>query len=200
MGIVDVHWPFFLYWMSYLLLTMLGVMNMIVGILCETVSASATLSDDAVFEKEVEYKNMVLRVLTDVFKSIDTNGEGKLYKEEFYTALETNPTVQEGMMLLGLGDEENLFERLDGDESGDVSIKEWYEGIQLIMHGNRPTQQKDLIATHLGTNAICKIIRELEDGEAELQLLLMDTAEAILSLKPEHFKDEDDVGLRIWGS
>ena len=32
--IVDKHWWYFFYWMSYLLLTMIGVMNLIVGILC----------------------------------------------------------------------------------------------------------------------------------------------------------------------
>ena len=35
-------------------------------------------------------------------------------------------------MLLGLGDEEDLFERLDGDGSGDVSLEEWFEGFVAL--------------------------------------------------------------------
>ena len=47
----------------------------------------------------------------------------------------------------------------------------------------------------MGTNAICKIVKQLEDNEAELQLMLAETAEAILALKPEHFKDDEELAF-----
>merc|ERR1719487_518539 len=99
-------------------------MNMIVGILCETVTGSAEADELNNNAKEDAYKKRVFRAVTEIFEDIDEDGSGVLDREEFAAALTTNPSVQEGMVILDLADEENLFDTLDSDKSGAITFQE----------------------------------------------------------------------------
>merc|ERR1719313_412071 len=127
----------FVIWFAYLTLTLMGIMNMIVGILCETITGSAEADDLNRTSAEEAYRKRVLRAVTEIFEDIDTDGSGVLDREEFAAALETNPSVQEGMVILDLADEENLFDTLDSDKSGAITFQEWADGVALIMAGKK---------------------------------------------------------------
>merc|ERR1719247_3880794 len=124
-------------------------MNMIVGILCETIACSADADELNQNAKEDAYKRRVLRAVTEIFEDIDQDGSGMLDREEFSAALMTNPSVQEGLMILDLADEENLFDTLDSDKSGSISFEEWADGVNLIMAGKKKAKGKDIISTYL---------------------------------------------------
>merc|ERR550537_82349 len=57
----------FVIWFAYLTLTLLGIMNMIVGILCETISCSSEADELNQNAFEEAYKKRVLRAVTEIF-------------------------------------------------------------------------------------------------------------------------------------
>jgi len=162
----------FVIWFAYLTLTLLGIMNMIVGILCETISCSAEAEDLNRDSAEDAYIKRVLRAVTEIFEDIDQDGSGLLERDEFAAALMTNPSVQEGMMILDLADEENLFDTLDADKSGSISFQEWADGVGLIMAGRQKCKGKDVIATYLTSKALCNASQIAEEDDAYIRIMI----------------------------
>merc|ERR1719498_613266 len=142
---------------------------MIVGIICETITNSAEADDLNRNTQEDAYKKRVLRAVTEIFEDIDQDGSGLLDREEFAAALMMNPSVQEGMMILDLADEENLFDTLDSDKSGCISFQEWKDGVALIMAGKKKCKGKDLIATYLAAKALCNASQIAEEDDAYIR-------------------------------
>jgi voltage-gated sodium channel len=161
-------------WFAFLTLTYLGIMNMIVGILCETISNSAATDELNFNSKEELYKKRVLRAVTEIFEDIDVDGSGLLDREEFSSALMTNPSVQEGLFILDLADEENLFDTLDSDKSGTISFEEWANGVRLIMAGKRKCKGKDVVGTYLMSKALIDASQAAEEDDAYIRSMIAD--------------------------
>jgi len=149
-------------------------MNMIVGILCETISNSAATDELNFNAKEEAYKKRVLRAVTEIFEDIDVDGSGLLDREEFSSALMTNPSVQEGLFILDLADEENLFDTLDSDKSGTISFEEWANGVRLIMAGKRKCKGKDVVGTYLMSKALIDASQAAEEDDAYIRSMIAD--------------------------
>jgi Ca2+-binding EF-hand superfamily protein len=171
----------FVIWFAYLTLTLLGIMNMIVGILCETITCSADADELNNNAFEEAYKKRVLRAVTEIFEDIDQDGSGMLDREEFGAALMTNPSVQEGMMILDLADEENLFDTLDSDKSGYITFQEWADGVALIMAGKKKCKGKDVVATYLMTKALCNASQNAEEDDAYIRTMITGCRELFFS-------------------
>jgi hypothetical protein len=162
----------FVIWFAYLTLTLMGIMNMIVGILCETISCSSEAQELNYNAKEDAYKKRVLRAVTEIFEDIDQDGSGLLDREEFAAALTTNPSVQEGLLILDLADEENLFDTLDSDKSGYITFEEWQSGVGLIMAGRKKCKGKDVVGTYLMTKALCNASQAAEEDDAYIRTMI----------------------------
>lgn len=171
----------FLVWAVFLTITLIGIMNMIVGILCETVSKSAEAEALETDIRERTYQKKVLTAVTDIFRDIDEDNSGLLDREEFAQAVFTNPSVQEGFLLLGLDDEENLFDTLDADKSGQVSFQEWIDGVSLILAGKRPAKAGDMSATFLAVKALCKMVEAAEEDDAYIREMLTESRAVFFS-------------------
>merc|ERR1719313_2324828 len=171
----------FVIWFAYLTLTLMGIMNMIVGILCETITCSSEADDLNRNTAEDAYRKRVLRAVTEIFEDIDQDGSGMLDREEFAAALMTNPSVQEGMMILDLADEENLFDTLDSDKSGTITFQEWADGVGLIMAGKKTCKGKDVIATYLMSKALCNTSQAAEEDDAYIRSMIADVRELFFS-------------------
>merc|ERR1719379_1391196 len=167
----------FVIWFAYLTLTLMGIMNMIVGILCETITGSAEADDLNRTSAEEAYRKRVLRAVTEIFEDIDTDGSGVLDREEFAAALTTNPSVQEGMVILDLADEENLFDTLDSDKSGAITFQEWADGVALIMAGKKKAKGKDIISTYLMSKALCNTSQAAEEDDAYIRSMITECRE-----------------------
>ena len=87
---------------------------------------------------------------------MDEDGSGEIDKDEYYHALTHNKKVQDALKILGLDQEEGLFDKIDADKSGAVSFDEFMEGATLIMKGNEPAKGKDMVGTYLSVQAVSK--------------------------------------------
>jgi len=94
--------------------------------------------------REEEKRHFVKLVLTDIFEQLDSNGDGELDYEEFQALLKS----KEVLLLLSdhtdinIQDLEDMWQWIDTDKSGSVTIPEFFEGFELL---NEPFQQKTLL-------------------------------------------------------
>merc|ERR1712151_1209243 len=108
--------PFYinLLFFLFVLLASLTVMNMLIGVLCEVVSAVAAT------EKEEMLVTYVHQKLHKVVTMLDTDGGGTISKNEFVKILENGDAVRclqdVGVDVIGLVDfADFIFENDDGD-------------------------------------------------------------------------------------
>merc|ERR1719217_1878795 len=88
--------------MAFVLLSSLTILNMLIGVLCEVVSAVAEA------EKEKAVVTYVKSQLIDVLTDLDSDGTGTISKEEFAVLLEV-PSAVEALEQLGV-DVPTLFQ------------------------------------------------------------------------------------------
>merc|ERR1719487_2062982 len=72
----------------YILAASFTVLNMLIGVLCEIVSATAQAEADEVTIKDVKAR------LIRVFEEIDTDGSGRISKDEFEKMRENEVTLK----------------------------------------------------------------------------------------------------------
>ena len=98
----------------FILLASFTALNMLIGVICEVVSATAAAEEEKSLVSEVRGR------LNKVYASIDTSGDGKISKDEFEGMAE-NDEVRESLELMGVETKhlfalsDSLFER-DEDE------------------------------------------------------------------------------------
>jgi voltage-gated sodium channel len=159
---------FTIYWMLYIFVTMLGLMNLIIGIFCENACTTAAANEDNIVERLDEQKQRVLSSMKVAFLEMDEDGSGEIDKDEYYHAITHNKKVQDALKMLGLDQEEGLFDKIDADKSGAVSFDEFMEGATLIMKGNEPAKGKDMVGTYLSVQAVSKNVQRLREGQADI--------------------------------
>lgn len=114
----------------FLLLAHYGLLNIITGVLVETMLTAASQNEEKILANLEAERLRTIDKLAEVFEIADENGDGTLTFEEVTAAFEQNEEVRELMRSLDLDleESENLFAVLDADESGEVSIEEFFSG------------------------------------------------------------------------
>eukprot|EP00928_Gymnodinium_smaydae_P037847 TRINITY_DN26221_c0_g1_i1.p1 TRINITY_DN26221_c0_g1~~TRINITY_DN26221_c0_g1_i1.p1 ORF type:complete len:925 (-),score=204.33 TRINITY_DN26221_c0_g1_i1:136-2760(-) len=160
----------------YILLAALTVMNMLIGVLCEVVSAVADS------EKETMTVSYVKSRLKDVVKEIDQDGNMMLSKEEFVQIMD-NPTAtitlnEVGVDVVGLVDfADFIFESDENDEGKEISFADFMEIVLQLRGSNRATV-KDIVDLRkfLRTQGIefRKSLKELEANQKKMRQAIKD--------------------------
>lgn len=94
--------------------------------------------------REEEKRVFVKQVLEDIFLALDEDGNGELSYEEFQALLRS----KEVLLLLSdntdikIQDLEDMWQWIDTDKSGSVTIVEFFEGFEML---NEPFRQKTLL-------------------------------------------------------
>merc|ERR1719191_2234858 len=174
---------FTIYWMLYIFVTMLGLMNLIIGIFCENACTTAAANEENIVERLDEHKHRVLNSMKVAFIEMDEDGSGEIDKDEYYHAINHNKKVQDALKMLGLDQEEGLFDKIDADKSGAVSFDEFIEGVTLIMKGNEPAKGKDMVGTFLSVQALSKNVQRIRDSQGEMMEALEELRDAARSLQ-----------------
>eukprot|EP00747_Dinoflagellata_sp_TGD_P123811 gnl/TRDRNA2_/TRDRNA2_173881_c1_seq1.p1 gnl/TRDRNA2_/TRDRNA2_173881_c1~~gnl/TRDRNA2_/TRDRNA2_173881_c1_seq1.p1 ORF type:complete len:347 (-),score=66.27 gnl/TRDRNA2_/TRDRNA2_173881_c1_seq1:57-1097(-) len=126
--------------MMFVLASALTVMNMLIGVLCEMVSAVAQQ------EKEDNAIQMVKDSLLQMLKSLDSDGSGMISRNEIEQALYHQDALHvfEDLQV----DFKHLLDMLDmffdADSNGELSVQEIMELI-LMMRGDRAPTMNDVL-------------------------------------------------------
>jgi len=104
----------------FVLISSFTVLNMLIGVLCEVVSATAANEEEKALVSEVRTR------LLKVYGEIDTSGDGTLSKEEFME-MGNNQEVVESLELMGVETKhlfalsDSLFERDEDDIAAELA-------------------------------------------------------------------------------
>jgi len=120
-ALVDHHWAYYSLFLSFLLVAVLTLMNMLIGILCDVMSNVASEANEEMIFKEV--KAQIKRLATEM----DADGSGTLDREEFDLMIK-DPQVTKSFHELGVdvagvaAFAEFIFEQCDEISFGDFGL------------------------------------------------------------------------------
>jgi len=113
----------------FICLTVLGLLNAIIGIVVENVLNSARANDESEGQEKRMIDARVMESLRTIFLEADTDGSKTLEYEELVAAVQ-KPRVRERMQVIGLPikDLDLLFAMLDEDRTGSIEIDVFFRG------------------------------------------------------------------------
>eukprot|EP00746_Dinoflagellata_sp_MGD_P044411 gnl/MRDRNA2_/MRDRNA2_208375_c0_seq1.p1 gnl/MRDRNA2_/MRDRNA2_208375_c0~~gnl/MRDRNA2_/MRDRNA2_208375_c0_seq1.p1 ORF type:complete len:460 (+),score=59.09 gnl/MRDRNA2_/MRDRNA2_208375_c0_seq1:59-1381(+) len=175
---------YILFWLPFIFITMLGMFNLIIGLICESAMEHSTEAEREFTRLLHKKQSKLMYRLRQIFDAIDEDGSNDITQEEFMCALHTSEEVRQILTDLGLGDETDLFERMDVDRSGSLTFDELFMGVTFLAQGGEPTVRRDLMAMEFWTRAMQ---RKLNCMEKVLQEQMV-TKEDILRIEANQEK------------
>ena len=102
----------------------------------ESVLERSGESDEEILKKAEDHFKGVMGSIYNAFKHMDNNGDGMLTKDEFMEGLRNPSTLaQLHRVDISLQDAEEMFDIVDYDQSGELSLEEF---IPLICNAHSP--------------------------------------------------------------
>eukprot|EP00928_Gymnodinium_smaydae_P044249 TRINITY_DN29523_c0_g8_i1.p1 TRINITY_DN29523_c0_g8~~TRINITY_DN29523_c0_g8_i1.p1 ORF type:complete len:576 (-),score=139.20 TRINITY_DN29523_c0_g8_i1:148-1875(-) len=126
----------FLFFIMYVMLMILCVMNVLTGIFCQSAIDTAAADKESVIQIHLQEKQRFIETLQTMFDKMDNSRTGILRVEDFHTHL-SEETMQAMLKSLEIEvrDALTLFELLDTDGSGEVDINEFVTGCITLRGG-----------------------------------------------------------------
>eukprot|EP00419_Tripos_fusus_P031976 CAMPEP_0172765510 /NCGR_PEP_ID=MMETSP1074-20121228/179421_1 /TAXON_ID=2916 /ORGANISM="Ceratium fusus, Strain PA161109" /LENGTH=301 /DNA_ID=CAMNT_0013600469 /DNA_START=185 /DNA_END=1090 /DNA_ORIENTATION=- len=155
--------------MSFIMIFTFGMLNMVVALVVEK-TLEQTRQMGACKERELQLQMATeLMKIINVFRDSDEDGSGTLSLEELEKALETNESVSNDLAEIGIPaeDAKELYKILDWDNSGEVTVKEFVEGISKVQADVPSTW--DALATHSNVRRLMHDIGKLGDTVAGIE-------------------------------
>jgi len=142
-------------WTSYIAFMMFGMLNVLTGIFVDSAISVMNNDKDNMILAQLEERTALITFISNVFRSSDTDGSGFISEEEMDALLQDNELIAL-LNAIGIDSTEarGLFQLLDDDASGTVSIDEFVTGflrlkgsakavdIVSLMYENRKTSKK----------------------------------------------------------
>jgi len=159
--IVEAQPALFIFIVSFIMIFTFGMLNMIVALVIEkTLHHTRMMSEHAVQEERERMADELTRIKS-LFSGDSEAGAGKITFEEFKRALSESESVRSIFHNMGvsLSDVRELYTVLDWDDSGDLTLKEFLEGLQKLQDGT--PSPWDSLATH-------SIVRNIQGNVSQI--------------------------------
>jgi hypothetical protein len=161
--------PMVMLWVAFVAATMLGLLNLIIGLICEHSLTEAKVHEQEMEQKTEENREKKLLTLREVFVHMDSDSSNKVTMEEFLHEMQNNEVLLQLLIDLGLGDNANLFDTLDTNHNGNLSFREFFSVVALLSKGEDPCKVKDITPVFQSIIDLQKRIRELQLGHRKIQ-------------------------------
>jgi len=103
-----------------------GVLNILTGVFVESTSAVASFDKELVIQEEISRNESVVNQIRALFREIDVDNSGTLtYKELTRNLKDERVKAYFSVLQMDVSEAQGLFQLLDRDESGEVSIEEF---------------------------------------------------------------------------
>jgi len=160
-----------LLFLLFITFSIFAVVNIVTGVFVDNAMQSGRQDREVVVHEEIENKKDYLRSLQALFDRIDDDGDGTITKESLELALQDdNVQAFFAAMKLDVPDAVILFDLLDFDDSGEITIDEFLNGCYRL--------QGD--ASNIDTKIMQAEMKFLKDSVQHLTELLQRTG-----LKPQ---------------
>jgi len=141
-----------LFFFVYIMIFTFGFLNMVVAVVVERTMAHARLLDSVSTDVLRQQATKQLEFMSHAFRKCDTNDDGMVDRDEFESSMDCLSGPQKALVQcferLGIptGDALMLFDILDADASGELSLQEFLQGCARVLGANDPVW--DQLATH----------------------------------------------------
>merc|ERR1719161_1462196 len=151
---------FAFFFFVFVMFTTYGMLNLVLGVIVEGTLAEAKQNTEKMKQKQDAERLKTLEYLRDIFEDADEDKSGTMDLSEFEKAME-DKTVQKKLRLIDLPvqDAKELYNILDADGSGSLSIDEFIGGC-LRLKGH--AKSKDLLAVQMSVECLAEKIDEAE--------------------------------------
>jgi len=158
-------------WTLYIAFMMFGLLNVLTGIFVDSAMNAMNTDRDNLIQTHVEERQSFINAIAAVFASSDTDGTGQLSEADMNVILE-NPNVVAYFNALGVDTTEamGLFQLLDDDSSGTVSIDEFVTGF-LRLKGS--AKAVDMVTVMYENRKMSSLIRNISSETRYLRDLIM---------------------------
>lgn len=175
----------------FMFLTTYGVLNVVVGIICEQTLAISKDNDDLAKRRQNERERKVLDDLREIFVSADTDASGNLNRQEFCRLFdareERGKVAREKFTSLGVpvDNPEDIFTLFDQTGDGEIDLTEFFNGVFKV-RGN--ASGKDLMKIRGLIRVVSRRTGVLEERVNELHTLLSDLNATPISVPAARFE------------
>lgn len=115
-----------------------AVVNIVTGIFVDTALQCNSSDNEAVVQEELAAKERYLERMRRVFDEMNTDGTGRISMEDFERKLDDERVkAYFNALKLDVSDASKLFLLLDYDQSGEISIEEFLQGVQKLKGESR---------------------------------------------------------------
>lgn len=147
----------------FIMIFTFGILNMVVALVVEkTLDQTRTMGDLSKRQKLIEAAQQLME-LVSVFREGDSDESGTLSAEELKRVVQDSRKTLEALGL-PVEDAQELFNILDTDNSGSITVQEFVQGIDKLQSGLISTW--DAVATTCGVR---KLDHELYKLESQLE-------------------------------
>lgn len=169
----DVVAPFFI---GFILIAVLSLGNLVTAVIIKIAEEMAAQDEEMASREKREASMREIEDLKEIFLEIDMDKSGKLSKDEYEEALESNQRVQIKFDLLGIGvdEREEVFDLLDTG-NGEITVEQFANGLR-DMQGE--AKAKDSFT-------ICKKVSHINKNLGNLSVRLKRQQESADELRQE---------------
>jgi voltage-gated sodium channel len=127
-----------LLFIAFLVLTVFGLLNVLIGVVVENTLAAATISDQAMEREQAAKRKRALDQLDVMLELSDSNRSGTISLQELQAASQSRVVLQQLDILEVKPQEmETLFELLDYEHKGEVNLKKFIASCRELVGGAR---------------------------------------------------------------
>lgn len=125
----DMHWMYSVAFLGFITLNFFGVLNVVAAIFVESTLQSQQHHKELLMHDKQVKQLMVIEHLKEIFASIDQRGKGSISAEEMeFILADPDQSLYLESVDITAGDARVLFQLLDQDGNGEISIDEFCNG------------------------------------------------------------------------
>jgi hypothetical protein len=196
------RWYMVLYFLSFIMLCSIALMNLLTAIVVEGSLDQARNDREIADQSKKLLKQRVLPQLYQIFLLLDEDGSGQFTMDELQKA--PADVQRELQLLVNTEHLEELFDVCDIDDSGSVSVEEFFDGIcKIISSGSdQPLEMmramKYILATNAETASVHESVIDFKlQHKHSMEQLSKQHAEDLKALREEHAADMKEMKAQL---
>jgi len=160
----------------YILFAVFAVVNIVTGVFVDSATQSGKSDKEVVIHEELQSRKEYMKDLNALFQAMDADGDGTMTRAEFDKCLKLeNTQAFFQSMKLDVRKAERLFDLVDSDHSGSVTIEEFINGC-FDLHGEATSFDSKVMQVEVrymkdNMSLVFDMVQDLRDKMMEMSAI-----------------------------